>query len=829
MKNMSTKKIRPLILLVSNNIRIQIEKLIKQNENYIQQYLIIQEFYMMDKPTDRDGFISINDFEDENELKQILPRILKYITPTHIVSMEEFTIIGGSILSKELGIYSSYDQNINRFRDKNIMRKYATRSGKVYQPKIYTLASISSDKTNYPVVVKPSNQAASIGVFICNDKHDVIEAIKKHKDYIIEEYIDLQLCHIDVIIKNSKNCFFSVGYYIGEAGYDYAKGNPISSYINPKEDDLYFIEAFIENIINIFNPQDGVLHIEAFYEKGKPLIFLEIGRRPAGGSVSRAIYASSGVDIIEAHFKLNLNLPYELKVRRPKKPTGILIWPKLFSEKIDSEMSINNIYFPTDGWRSNIFYQSMAQRGDSATSSVSYSNYFLDIVFTSDDFKLVLNDINRTKKEFFVDINTNKKLFWIDNSSDILNKSFAEKFKSVAVSEEFLDYRENILITPGNIYSDILNFLTGDLNKILQLIHSLPDRIFNSNEYLWGKELGFSPEAIEALSLFKIRGPLTFYRWDIIQGKNSIKLLELNAGLVQGGLRQQKLQELYDAERNLSNKNWVHPLSSFTRNLKQYAEKYHINTFLILEDDDYLKLEPEPIRAICNGLKYCGIKNINSLAVSQLSEIDLSQKYISIELFSIDEISKKTSRYTAYFNLLSSGTILSGLSPLCECYMSKLTFALLYKGIEKGIFNRGEEMLIKKYIPQTKSMNKKENQEVILNSKDHLILKPALGSSGNGILVGGKMDLLCWQSEIANIIKKEIPYVAQDYVKSCRESVYIYSPKGSLKTYKVPIVYSMYMTEGSFCGGYVRSGKVDDIVVTGTNGGAAGVLRVRYE
>lgn len=73
--------------------------------------------------------------------------------------------------------------------DKELTKKIAEAVG-VPIAKSYTRDTIDEIE-NYPIVVKPATEGSTVGLYICENKEEVIEAIKKsgNRDLVIEDFI----------------------------------------------------------------------------------------------------------------------------------------------------------------------------------------------------------------------------------------------------------------------------------------------------------------------------------------------------------------------------------------------------------------------------------------------------------------------------------------------------------------------------------------------------------------------------------------------------------------------------------------------------------------
>ena len=73
--------------------------------------------------------------------------------------------------------------------DKDLTKKIAQAVG-VRTPKSYTKENLE-DVDKFPIVVKPSTEGSTVGLYICHNKEEILDAVEKSgdKDLVIEEFI----------------------------------------------------------------------------------------------------------------------------------------------------------------------------------------------------------------------------------------------------------------------------------------------------------------------------------------------------------------------------------------------------------------------------------------------------------------------------------------------------------------------------------------------------------------------------------------------------------------------------------------------------------------
>ncbi|MCZ2159127.1 ATP-grasp domain-containing protein [Bartonella sp. 220] len=202
----------PVILVTSARMKAAVEDIIKRHIHLIGEYLIIQERYNQTCGAPQKNCIQINDMENIEVLKSLAVKIADSFRPTHIVAMEEFAVSSAHYLENFFKLESklSLEQTL-RFRNKAMMAAQISKTGKLVQPVQYTKEDVFKNRTTYPIVIKPIDQAASVGVRLCKNRNEALNALEKIANPIIQEYISGDLCHIDVLVERTK-CIFKTEY-----------------------------------------------------------------------------------------------------------------------------------------------------------------------------------------------------------------------------------------------------------------------------------------------------------------------------------------------------------------------------------------------------------------------------------------------------------------------------------------------------------------------------------------------------------------------------------------------------------------------------------------
>lgn len=212
------------------------------------------------------------------------------------------------------------------FRDKLLMKNHVV-ANKLSLPKYVAIDGfiLQNDlKTSYDnivlflgselFIVKPSALAGSFG-FAKIESYEDFTAFMNNMynaelQFMIEEFIDGALYHVDIILNDSKvNDIFICEYSAPNA--DTINGALLASIPLPTNNNKYIaLREYANNIIPLFNTNNGVLHLELFMNKNLAPTFLEIGCRPPGAHVCKLYSLNYNINIFNEHLISNCNLNY---------------------------------------------------------------------------------------------------------------------------------------------------------------------------------------------------------------------------------------------------------------------------------------------------------------------------------------------------------------------------------------------------------------------------------------------------------------------------------------------------------------------------------------
>mgnify|MGYP000850039581 FL=1 len=161
--------------------------------------------------------------------------------------------------------------------DKNKTKQIAESVGIRVPKSYYNLESIE----RFPVIIKPVDEGSSKGLFLCNNKEEAGEALKKLKKPIIEDYIVGEELTVGVLNGKALGVLKIIPQADVLYDYDskYAKGGSIHEFPAKIEDKSYKEAMKIAEKIHKEFKMKGISRSDFILSEGK-LYFLEVNSSP---------------------------------------------------------------------------------------------------------------------------------------------------------------------------------------------------------------------------------------------------------------------------------------------------------------------------------------------------------------------------------------------------------------------------------------------------------------------------------------------------------------------------------------------------------------------
>ncbi|KOY81507.1 hypothetical protein ADM90_19875 [Lysinibacillus macroides] len=329
-----------------------------------------------------------------------------------VVPGSEYSVHAAHLFAKSIGLKTSGTKAIDGFTNKLNLRRLCSNLN-ILQPKfsqINTLNDLCTFFTGTPIVLKPANRQASMGVIFINKEEDLHSAWVESKnsiednkvvvhsrelqwEYIAEEFIDGIEVSVESIVKDNNSVFHNVtlkktihnsnSKYFAETGHIVPADIPFSQYSQ-------LIKSKNELIKNL-DVGFGLLHSEwKINESGAYLI--ECAGRAPGDMIPELIYESYKFNIYEAYLKSLLNK----EIENPGKNTYISSI-NYFELKKGRLIEIRGKSYLANH-PSVVSYNFNVKEGDEIkeiTNSWNRLGYFLVKAKTHEELKQIVQDINK--------------------------------------------------------------------------------------------------------------------------------------------------------------------------------------------------------------------------------------------------------------------------------------------------------------------------------------------------------------------------------------------------------------------------------------------------
>jgi carbamoylphosphate synthase large subunit len=193
------------------------------------------------------------------------------------------------------------------YRDKFLMKQTCGTLTHSVSPWVAHVGMASQAmKDKFPFIIKPKRSAGALGVQYIPEQTALEAYIKKNKpcldNLMIEEWIDGELYHCDLLMAKGEVKFFAAGQYLDTLMHAVQNrpymGSELLTEASPYYQQLY--QAAVE-VNQQFKVDNAITHTEFMLKDGQ-LYFIEIGLRPAGGWVSTLYNKALGFNIFNNHF-----------------------------------------------------------------------------------------------------------------------------------------------------------------------------------------------------------------------------------------------------------------------------------------------------------------------------------------------------------------------------------------------------------------------------------------------------------------------------------------------------------------------------------------------
>lgn len=355
-----------------------------------------------------DVAVLADDF-DEAALTACVLRIVGE-TPLDQVALlchDEYALRVAAATRDTLGLCGAKPAAISPFTDKAEMKRHLVAAGvkvprfAVFDPVAYQAGRESyldsiEDLVALPAFVKPTGESGAVGAERLESRRELNSwadrvasrsASGNTAEYEIDEFVTGTLYHVDTLVK--EGCVLSVrcNRYLHPLA-QYADGLVCSSYTLDEAEPVHpQLEAFNAAVLDAFpdKPQSGAFHHEVFERPDGELVFLEIAARAPAALVPQTGRIRWGVDIEEAHFRLQQGEPVFIP-RTPGPYAGFIYYPKI-------DGTVADLIEPVPATSSAVWMPNVVP-GEQMTSSADVRDFAAAVVLWNDNYEELKADLD---------------------------------------------------------------------------------------------------------------------------------------------------------------------------------------------------------------------------------------------------------------------------------------------------------------------------------------------------------------------------------------------------------------------------------------------------
>lgn len=382
-----------------------------------------------------------------------------------------------------------------------------------------------------------------------------------------------------------------------------------------------------------------------------------------------------------------------------------------------------------------------------------------------------------------------------------------------------------LLTRPAILDATQTRTLNSDLPALLQLLQSLPGRLFDGDQQAFAAAIGWSQASSTALE-FLTGSPTGVGRADLVNTKEGFKVVEFNTSSSLGAFEFGELcravlkDPAFGPEARRQQLTFVDPMKKLTDFLRSDSPRpgaKHLVVALIKWVSSPFAVDASLFVDLLRDLGFTVLEGlIDDLEIRpngvflKGSRVDIIYRTFLLKTVVEDPRADIILRPLA--DAVQAGLV-SLFAPLnVDLFGSKMCLSLLSDDENRHLFSSSELALIDRLVPWTRSMEGADERphaqggslkEYVLKNRKQLVLKPSVGHAGKGIAAGWLMTQREWEVLVDEIAGRH--YIVQHLVNSVAERFLIPSEVdcGDIMA-GCFLHWGMFVTPSGLSGGFVK-------------------------
>lgn len=255
-----------------------------------------------------------------------LLRALGYFTHRHgkidrLDSLNEFWLETEARLRTDFNIPGIKNADIMKIKRKSLMKNVFKRVGVAVAagvtPKNRAEAYAFADRMGFPLVAKPDIGVGANATYKIHNRSELELFLEKNlTDYILEEFIEGEICTFDGLTDKDGNIVFYTSHI-------YQRG--VMETVNERSDIFYYslrdipsdLELVGRKTVAAFDVKERFFHFEFFRKPNNTLVALEVNIRPPGGLTTDMMNFANDFDIYREWANILINNRFDPIYTRP--------------------------------------------------------------------------------------------------------------------------------------------------------------------------------------------------------------------------------------------------------------------------------------------------------------------------------------------------------------------------------------------------------------------------------------------------------------------------------------------------------------------------------
>ncbi|MFE2878352.1 hypothetical protein ACFXG6_29990 [Streptomyces roseus] len=404
-------------------------------------------------------------------------------------------------------------------------------------------------------------------------------------------------------------------------------------------------------------------------------------------------------------------------------------------------------------------------------------------------------------------------------------------------------YGHVLLPRPVLVSEREITAFAEDLAAVFRLLVSLPDRCFGGDLDRYGAAIGLTPELIEVMREGATGDPLLYARADAFHDGERFRLLELNVGSELGGVDSAQLNralldvpafrafaeanglshtdtmdhlvaQLRAAAATVAGADPVSPVVALLEGPGAFGD--HDSVFLSIQED----MRGHGIELLLGEIQELTEESDGKLALHG-RPLDVVLRYFAAGQIAGDPVARAALSRVNRAHAAGRTALFTPLEG--ALFTSKAALGLLHRSAVRAELTDAEKELVDRVLPRTwvLAADAPDAAQALAHARTHraeLVLKPGIGYSADGVVIGREVTDAVWQEALALTAVRD--YVAQELVVPALEPVV---DPGSGRVEEWVANWGIFVTPQGFGGAFCRALKPQDgSVITYANPGTRG-------